>query len=201
MFRFVKKLVFGAPYEREQAWHNLALTLARVDVRQASLGELGLDAEQSYWYANSGGPALRRVLRTLPITRADAVIDLGCGKGGAMLTLQRFPFQRVDGLDISPQLAAIARRNLKRAIICANAAQFTAFDDYTYVYMYHPFPAAVMDAVLRNLRASLAARPRPMTLIYCNPFHHDSVIQGGFDLVREYSEAVYPIRVYRPANV
>ena len=206
LVRFAHRLVLGPRLERVQAWHNLGLTLAGIDVRQTSMSELGLDENRSYWYANSGGPALRKLLRSLPITSEDSAIDVGCGKGGAILTLSRFPFGRVDGLDISPLLVDIARRNLRRcrirnsSIICSDAAQFRNFDPYTYVYLYHPFPAAVMDCVMRNLRESLAAHPRPLTLIYCNPYHDSSVTAGGFEAVREFTDSVHPIRVYRPVS-
>ncbi len=207
MLHLLHKLTRAPRYEREQAWHNLGLTLAGVDVLQTPLEELGLDAERSHGYANTGGPALRRFLGTLPLKATDSIIDLGCGKGGALITMARFPFQRVDGLDISPLMVDIARRNLQRmrlrkcTVYCADAAQFTALEPYAYVYMFHPFPASVVEAVMANLRRSLEAHPRPLTVIYNNPYHHSSVVEGGFEVVEEFGEAVYPIRVYRPSEL
>src|SRR5215469_15996860 len=38
-------------------------------------------------------------------------IDLGCGKGRALLLASRLPFREVIGIELNPQLAAIAQRN------------------------------------------------------------------------------------------
>src|SRR5436305_2669291 len=108
-----------------------------IDLRWVSIEDSGLSAERSCWCSNSGGPELEELLHMLPISRADAVLDIGCGKGGAMITLAQFPFERVDGLEISPKLAHIARLNIRRldipnaAVFCADAADFTDIDPYT----------------------------------------------------------------------
>ena len=206
VLRFVYKLFFGPRFERSLAWHNLGLMLIGMDVHPRSMEELGLDEARSYWYANSGGPWLRRFLRTLPVTPADSAIDLGCGKGGAILTMSRFPFRRVDGVDISPSIVDAARRNLARmrilksTIFLGDAADFRNLDPYTYVYLYNPFPAPVVECVMRNLRDSLAAHPRPLTLIYCNPKHEECIVRNGFQAVQEFNEAMFPIRVYQPVQ-
>ena len=51
----------------------------------------------------------------------------------------------------------------------ADAAGFVDLDRFTHVYMYHPFPSAVVERVVANLGASLARRERRLTVIYANP--------------------------------
>jgi SAM-dependent methyltransferase len=41
-------------------------------------------------------------------------IDLGCGKGRALLLASRIPFREVIGIELNPQLAATAQRNAER---------------------------------------------------------------------------------------
>ena len=41
-------------------------------------------------------------------------VDVGCGKGRAMLLALRFPFRQVLGVELSPELAVVAQDNLRR---------------------------------------------------------------------------------------
>ena len=202
LVQFAKRIVVGAEPERAHSRFALRMALRGIDLRGVSLSELGLTEKQGYWYGNSGGPGLDKILQTLNIGPSDAALDLGCGKGGAMITLARYSFSHVDGVEISPDLARICRRNLSRlrihnaTIICCDASQFTAYDQYTYLYMFNPFPVTVMEPVLKHLRASLEIRPRPLTLIYFNPRHHDCLISFGFHSVAEFHDASFPVRIY-----
>lgn len=157
-----------------------------VDLSGATVEDCGLTEERSYGHKDSGGPDLSKLLRTLPISVSDAVIDLGCGKGGALLTMAEYPFARVDGVELSPQLAQIAQQNVDRLhiknskLFCCDAASFTELDVYTYFYMYNPFPKVVMSAVISNITCSLQRHARNATLIYKNPVFHDVVVNAGF---------------------
>lgn len=160
-----------------------------LDFEFASLSELGLDPERSVQHENGGGPLLRGLLRQLGITESDAALDLGCGKGGAMATLAAYPFRAVGGVEISPALAGVARENLlaklrltKCRVFQADAATFTDLDEYTYIFLYNPFPAAVLEQVIANLSDSLFRRPRLVRIVYVAPFHEEVIL--GSDLFR-----------------
>jgi SAM-dependent methyltransferase len=178
-----------------QAWkylpYQLRMKCRRVDLGWVSVRDSGLSEERSHWHSNSGGPDLDDLVRTLSISPSDTLLDIGCGKGGAMLTLVRYPFARVDGLEISPNLARIARQNLRRVgvskanVFCGDAAEFRDLDDYNYFYLYNPFPEAVMRRMLENMRRSLERRPRKATIIYKNPIFAGAVMDAGFIKLRE----------------
>jgi predicted RNA methylase len=114
----------------------------------------------------------------------------------------KYPFRRVDGVEISPQMARIARENCRRMgisnseVFVADAADFTLYDPYTFIYLYNPFPARVMEQVLANLVLSVARAPRSVTLIYNNPVCDPLVRECGFVLQREFRNATLPVRVY-----
>lgn len=196
-----REVIGGFAYRR-------ALSKAGVDLGSVSLRRLGFDPRSAHNHANSGGPDLEVVLRSLEITPSHAVLDLGCGKGGALLTLARFPFSRVVGLDLSPEMLDIARRNLDRMglhtveLICADASAFDAYDAFTHLYMYNPFPSAVVQAVMTAVEASVIAAPRTVTVIYKNPRFHDDVIRGGvFSEVGRMDHSGHPYIIYRNAAV
>jgi SAM-dependent methyltransferase len=165
-------------YVAWRRWHGLDLVSVELD-------ELGLPAERANFYANSPGPSLEAVFRRLKIPPGSALLDFGSGKGGAALLLARLPFSEVVGVELSPELVRIAEANRERLrlkhvrFVCIDAAAFADLDRFTHVYMFNPFPAAVMEPVLQNLRRSLEQSPRDLTLVYKNPVHHDLVMASG----------------------
>jgi methylase of polypeptide subunit release factors len=125
------------------------------------------------------------VLRELKITPHDAIVDFGSGKGGALITFSRFPFSKISGVEISPELVATATENFRKlnleniTVTLCDASCFTDLDDYNYFYFFSPFPHGVMSDVIRNLCASLEKRPRKTTIIYFNPECHDAVVTNS----------------------
>jgi SAM-dependent methyltransferase len=154
----------------------------KIDLKNVYLDELNLTEERSHYYANSGGLHLEKVLRDLKITSRDAIVDFGSGKGGALITFSRYPFSKITGVELSPELVAIAEENIRKLKIgnitmtVSDAADFTDLDDYNYFYFFSPFPGCVMSAVLKNISSSLANNPRKAVIIYFNPEYHDAVV-------------------------
>ena len=200
LVRVAGQLVSPDSYTRRKARYLFAAKIRGIDLNGVSLEQLGLDPRRSAFYADSG-PDLEQVLQSLDVSSSDVALDLGCGKGGAMITLAKY-FSRVDGVEISSHLAEIARNNLRRArtlnseVYCMDAAGFTDFDRYTVVYMYNPFPAPVVSQALANLRESLRRRPRALRLIYRNPVCDDIVTFGAFRRVAAFHASTQPIYIY-----
>ena len=100
-----------------------------------------------------------------------------------MRTLLKFPFCRVDGLELSEHIASIAARNFRRlgadrsTVFAGDASTFQDYDNYNYAYFYNPFPTHVMRQVVGNLVGSIERRPRRFRLIYDNPTCHDAVMR------------------------
>ena len=146
--------------------------------------ELGIDKERGNQYQPTTR-GLRRVLKKLPVGPEDAIIDIGCGKGKAMYLMSSFPFGRIDGFDLSEDLCAIARQNLKRLkmeksrVYCGDAVTFDQYDAYNYFYIFNSFPEAVFQKMLAHIQKSLECKPRKVYFIYLNPVYHDCLIKSG----------------------
>jgi len=158
--------------------------------------DLGLDDPDFFHYQPSAWTSLQRALDGRSIGSEDVFLDLGCGKGRVLwLAASEYPFGRVIGVEIVPELAEFARANLdagrdrlragEATVVVANAAEFEIPDDVSVLYMFSPFGGGVFAAVIDNLVASLDRRPRALTLIYAHP-ELESVIEasGRFDLAR-----------------
>src|SRR6185295_14589464 len=98
-------------------------------------------------------------------------LDYGAGMGRAMILAATYPFRRVLGVDIVPELTAIARENFERCraklrcqdlvITTSDATQYQIPSDVTVIYIANAFNGGVLATVLRNIRALAAAAPKP----------------------------------------
>lgn len=108
--RFFSKLVLTG--KARYACYLMEMRLRGVDLGWQSTHDLGLAKERAHDHADSGGPELASLLRQIRLRPGCTILDLGCGKGGAMITFARSGFKRVDGIELSPELCRVARRNL-----------------------------------------------------------------------------------------
>jgi SAM-dependent methyltransferase len=113
--------------------------------------------------------ALERIPQPLP---GFTFVDLGCGKGRALLVAAAFPFSRILGVELAPELCAIARTNgksdLRIAVLQQDAATFTYPDAPLVVFLYHPFLKLVLRRCLANLERQRRHCPHPTYLLYAN---------------------------------
>jgi SAM-dependent methyltransferase len=182
---------------------RLKMSFGGIDLGNVSTEELQLSPERSSYYSNSGGAQLDSVLATFKISSRDAIVDFGCGKGGALITLAKYPFSRILGVEISEELAGIARRNFRKLNIenvglsVCDATEFSDLDGFNYVYFFNPFPGAVMREVMANINESLARAPRKMTIIYLNPACHDCILENSpFRKLGEFPHHLHRYYIY-----
>jgi len=147
--------------------------------------DFGLDPTIVFPSSPSGGDELRQLLRRIKVGRESRALDIGCGRGSAIRTMLRFPFARVDGLEVAPELAAVARSNLARlherrsTIFTTDATRFDRYRDYDFLYIYSPFPASVMTECMARIVESVDERPRTVTILYVNTCCHDQIVATG----------------------
>jgi SAM-dependent methyltransferase len=157
---------------------RLRIALGHVDLKDDPSEAI---SERTHYYADSGGLAFDRIMSYFEITADDAIVDFGCGKGGILISLSKYPFAKITGVEMSPELVEIAYKNIRKlkignvGIECCDASAFKQIDEYNYFYFFDPFPCVVMQDVLNNIEESVSAHPRKATIIYLNPFCHDLV--------------------------
>jgi hypothetical protein len=187
--------------------HNLAramrsVTPARLRARQrelafdrahgidttepAALSTLGIEparTRHAVEYRASGVDFIFRTLAELDIDHPRyTFIDLGSGKGRALLIASHFPYRRIIGVEFSEKLHAIACANIaayhpadqrcaRLEAICGDAGAFDPPEGPLVIYLYNAFDAVILRRVAARLGASLAAAPRDVILLYVNPVH------------------------------
>jgi len=137
---------------------------------------------------------LAHALQLLPEpTTGFTFLDLGCGKGRALLVAASLPFRHILGVELSPNLCEIARRNTSSdpriVILHHDAATYTFPEGPLLVYLYHPFLKAVLRRVLANLTHR---RAHPTYLLYANCTYLSFIVRRRFELLWDHSIPLSP---------
>lgn len=103
-------------------------------------------------------------------------VDIGCGKGRVLLYAADWDFNRIVGIDFSPELAEIARRNVEifaRSIgedrieaRCEDAVQMIPPERPCVFFFAAPFMEPVLSRVVARIEASYRANPRKIHVVY-----------------------------------
>ena len=116
-----------------------------------------------------------------------AFVDVGAGKGRAMLLAAELPFRRILGIELHPALAATARRNIERfARLRASPAMRLEEADVMRlrmpagpccVFLFNPFDLVLMDRFLDKVQRDFSGRARDLDLLYVNDEQRDLILQ------------------------
>jgi SAM-dependent methyltransferase len=119
-----------------------------------------------------------KILKRLAVEPKEfTFLDIGCGKGKALILAAQRGFSAVIGVEVDTHLALIARDNLSRFAVngrvdAVDAARMQLPHGQLFVFLANPFGEATLRAVLERLRASLSAQPRRALVVYANPRQH-----------------------------
>lgn len=107
-------------------------------------------------------------------------IDIGSGKGRALLMAADYPFRRVLGIELLPELHRVAQENIQKyksdsqqcfAIECllADAGEIAFPSEPIVLYLFNPLPESGLARMISNMEHSLREHPRPVFVLYHNP--------------------------------
>lgn len=107
-------------------------------------------------------------------------IDVGCGKGRAVMMASEYPFRQTIGIELNASLAQIATRNLTiwesagrplcpARIVCQDATEFSFPQGPSVLYLYNPFATPVIRQLIASIQAQFSDRAGMLDLIYFNP--------------------------------
>jgi predicted RNA methylase len=147
----------------------------------SELGFRGAVGDSAEPYMPIDEAEFRTVMEALPITIADyAFVDLGSGKGRALLLAAQLGFKTITGVEFSEDLHRAAARNMAAArgkwpnaerieLVCGDAAQFTPPTLPVVCYLYNPFGASVMREVIDAWTHAMSAHSLDVWIVYSNP--------------------------------
>ena len=128
-------------------------------------------------------------------------LDLGCGKGRAMILAAHAGFEQVAGVELMETHCADARRQIEKhqpalpavrfAVHAGDAALFPVHPSTEVFFLYNPFRAPVMERVISNIEASLRQYPRTIYILYANPLLKHLFLSEGYNEVYHTSRFNY----------
>jgi SAM-dependent methyltransferase len=138
-------------------------------------------------------PVFRRIMRDLPIIdyAEYAFVDIGSGKGRAVLMAAKYPFRRVIGVELSPLLHEAALRNVaaferkhptrvRIELVRGDALRYPVPAGNVVCFLYNTFGRPATEKLLGNIEAAYATRRRPIFVVYRNPVFADLFERAAF---------------------
>lgn len=137
-------------------------------------------------------PALfREIMSSLAIDFGQfTFIDIGSGKGRALLMASEYPFRRVLGIELLPGLSFVAEENIRKfsaahtkcspiQAICADATEFKFPAEALVVLLNNPLPEMGLRKMICNVEKSLTEKSRRIFLVYANPVLEEIMNESG----------------------
>ena len=117
-------------------------------------------------------------------------IDVGSGKGRAVLLAAAYPFRRIIGVEFAPQLCDTARRNLITytgqllcediEIVCEDVDGYSLPAGPAVFFIYNTFAATMMKRFANKVLRHSDDAEQPSCILYCSPEHADVYQDGRF---------------------
>ena len=197
------RVALGVPSAQMRAWEQ-----QRVDEAAAFDGARGLDtggtvqmfdltvaspnAAHAGPYIAAGPDHFRAAMALVDGDVAGSTfVDLGSGKGRALLLAAQYPFAAIVGVEFAAELHAICCANIARfgdariSNRLGDAEQFAWPAGPLVVFLNNPFDAPLLARVVERLTATLRAHPRWARVVYLNPAAPELFREAGWRVVAD----------------
>lgn len=162
-------LDFDWDYRVDTTWSNIPL---RTRIREVLAGRA---------YQPSDPSTFHEIMSRLPLGfHQFTFVDLGSGKGRALLLASDYSFRRIIGVELLPELHAIARANVRKyhserqqcrefELHCADARDYQFPPEPLVIFVFEAFPEDILRDVIAGVERALRKAPRKVFLVYQNP--------------------------------
>lgn len=157
-------------------------------------------------YEGSDPLFFRNAINLLPISHERfCFVDLGSGKGRAVLLATEFPFARVVGVEFARELHEVAQKNVVRfrphmtkcrdvEVVCMDALAYPLPPQPLVCFLGDPFDGPLMAQLVATIVTSMRQLPRDLYVVYYNP-RSGHLFDDSASFVRV--AEVGPVRIWR----
>ena len=145
-------------------------------------------------------------LSEFKISKEDAVLDIGCGKGSGIVSLRAAGFEKIGAVEYTEAIFQKMDANLQKLHIShknLNAGAFSGgggrtpeeawikcyqgdamqleeeLDQYNWFFLFNPFTWEATDRMITNICSSIERRPRKVFIFYAEPIGHQMILDTG----------------------
>ncbi len=175
------------------AWNTLAMGLTELrkdwELGINTLGnktadELTIDCgskDVGHFYQPSSSILFEKAMNQLPFNFSDKVfLDLGSGKGRALVLAAEAGFRKVIGVEYAAELNDIAHTNIEKVrgkfpltefvLTEGDALTYEISEEVDVIYLFNPFDEVAIETLVNRLKP-IFERDHLIYLIYVHPVH------------------------------
>jgi SAM-dependent methyltransferase len=129
-------------------------------------------------YAPTRARPLSHLLRALNVPPDAVFVDLGCGKGRALIVAAQYGVRRLKGIELVPEFIRSCETNLQKVlsrggnlewqILNIDIRDYAVSPEDDVFYLYDPCAWSVVLACLSNILASWREHPRRFAIYHLN---------------------------------
>lgn len=164
--------------------------------------ELSIEADSKlggHLYQPSSSVIFERAMNVLPFNFNDKVfLDIGSGKGRALVLAAEAGFKKVIGVEYAAELNDIAHTNIERVrdkfpttefvLDEGDALTYPMEEEIDVVYLFNPFDEEALRGLISMVKPAFE-RAKPLFLIYVHPVHCsvlESELGNPIDVVKNW---------------
>lgn len=191
--RFPMWSLFKYSLKHRGAWNTLTMGLTELrkdwelgisTIGNKTADELTIDCGSKmvgHFYQPSSSILFEKAMNQLPFNFSDKVfLDLGSGKGRALVLAAEAGFKKVIGVEYAAELNDIAYTNVERVrdkfpdtefiLTEGDALIYEIPEEVDVIYLFNPFDEAAISTLVQRLRP-IFERKHPIYLVYVHPIH------------------------------
>ena len=140
---------------------------------------------------------LKKILDRVNCGQSDVFLDFGSGKGRVLLIASQYKYQKIIGIEFSPELVGIALKNIaickdynnfdidRIKIIDGDVLDYKYNNDETVFYLFNPFSNIILEQLCDQIMKSIHSKPRKVYIIYVNPIFDNIIVANRFKKIDE----------------
>lgn len=159
-------------------------------------------------YSKTNEKHIRDIFTRINCREAE-LLDVGCGKGVVLKEAAKFPFKRIDGIEVKRELVSRADKNFKILgiadkvrCIYADAVDFMGYGSYNTFFLFNPFSEEILRKVVDRILDS-KNKGDEITVIYHNPcflnvFEERCRVSGKemlYDAMKDYDTCILRLQI------